>query len=163
MRIAYEFGQTDATPRLDPLTRRVLALHDIEKYLFLGMLWFWFGVRKSGLKAKVARMCFDFMNFVGVQVLMVCTLDLRVKFLLNRRSNRDFRDKLARSLRIERIADCLDRNTDPTYEQEFGEKPRFIENFLKDQYELIVANQYRGTAVILHRLGPVKPFKIIRP
>lgn len=162
-KIAYEFGQTDAAPRLDKLTRRVLALHDIEKYLFLGMLWFWFGVRKSGLRAQLARACFDFMNFVGVQILMVCTLDLRVRFLLNRRSNRDFRDKLARSLRIERIADCLDRNTDPTYELEFGQRPTDISNYLKDRYELIVANQYRGSAVILHRFGMPPDIKLYKP
>ena len=162
-RIAYEFGQTDAAPRLDSLTKRVLALHDVEKYLFLGMLWFWFGVKKSGLKAKVARACFDFMNFVGVQILMVCTLDLRLKFLLHRRSNREFRDKLARSLRIERIADCLDRNTDPSYELEFGQRQTDISSFLKDKYELIVANQYRGQAIILHRFGFPPDVKLFRP
>lgn len=154
LNILKEYTSAYDITTVSPEFHRVLNLHDIEKYLFLSVLWLWFGVRKNTWQKKLARMCFDVMNFVGKQILFIGTLDLRIKSWLKKSgpdSDFGFAERLALALRVERVTDCLDRNTDPTYEQEFGQSNIGIEFFIKDSFDLWVANQYTDLAIALHK------------
>lgn len=126
---------------VDSLTVRVLELHDVEKYVFLPLLWRYFG-RGQG---KVARFVFDVMNRVGAAVVFFATLEMRVLF------SASFDARLTRARQIERIADVIDRSADPTNAIEFGQPNKGYAAFLPAAH-LAEARHVAPMARMLHDL-----------
>lgn len=83
----------------------VLLVHDLEKYLFLPWLWAYYGGKgwRTGARRLYTRMN-KFGQFIQDAVLL--------PFFWNK-------EAIADAVRIEHIADVVDRNTDPVAMEEF--------------------------------------------
>jgi hypothetical protein len=105
---------------------RALAVHDLEKWLFLPLLFMFSSGRGN---RKVARKVYDVMNGVGVMISAValCMFSSEAR-------------QVAR--RYERIFDCLDRSLDEVAREELKDGGPPLSNFLRGE-DLVEAEAYK--------------------
>lgn len=103
------------------LSRVVLRVHDLEKYLFLPWLWKYYGGKGD---RRIAKRLYTRMNTVGRAILWVATLPFSGA-------------SIAEAQKSEKIADIVDRQCDPVAVEEF-QRILPMSKFLND-HELEVA------------------------
>lgn len=117
-RLAWSFRE--AAPNREVL-KIVLAMHDMEKYLLLPLLWRYYNGRGDRAKADVF---FKRMNAVGRKL-----LEAALATVPHTPGDR------AAALILERLADVVDRNCDPVALEEFNLKARRpLRDFLDEDY-----------------------------
>jgi len=108
-------------------TRTACTVHDIEKWLFLPLLYAFHGGRGN---RKTARFIYDVMNVAGAVVSAVVLIRYPA-------------EDRAQARKMERVFDCLDRSLDPVARTELGDKedPPPLSKFLSE-IDLVIAQSW---------------------
>lgn len=103
----------------------VLKVHDIEKYFYLLKLWKLYGRPDHEIPN---RELFDSMNKIGKSLQKLILLPFRNQ-----------RKSIKQALEVERIADVVDRNSDPVAIEEFHLKQQIPMSHFLPAYDLDIA------------------------